>query len=31
VNDGSSDGLYSVLDANRMPNNYPLYLAAGTR
>ena len=25
LNDGSSDDLHSVLDANGMPNNYPLY------
>ncbi len=25
VNDGSSSDLHSVLDANGMPNNYPLY------
>ena len=25
VNDGSSQDLHSVLDANGMPNNYPLY------
>jgi len=25
LNDGSSDDLHSVVDANGMPNNYPLY------
>ena len=25
LNDGSTDDLHSVLDANGMPNNYPLY------
>ncbi len=25
VNDGSANDLHSVVDANGMPNNYPLY------
>jgi len=27
LNDGSGDDLHSVLDANGMPNNYPLYVS----
>jgi len=27
LNDGSADDLHSVLDANGMPNNYPLYIS----
>jgi phospholipase C len=30
LNDGSADDLHSILDANAMPNNYPLYRATGT-
>jgi phospholipase C len=31
LNDGSADDLHSVVDANGMPNNYPLYASpAGT-
>ena len=32
LNDGSADDLHSVVDANGMPNNYPLYVspAGGT-
>jgi len=31
LNDGSADDLHSVVDANGMPNNYPLYVSpAGT-